>query len=520
MAKDSTIASSSPVAKSEPAASVYAPPRGTERTIPLAGGTRKRTLRATADWILIREHGVPTAEIFFTAYQLEQPRSARSSPRPVMFLFNGGPGAASAFLHLGTAGPLRVAFHPDGRSLPPPVKLVHNREHWLDFADLVFIDPVGTGFSRTVHEARLEQQGLDVDEDKREKRTKDLPGVTKTFFKVKRDIDVLCDCVSSWLSRFNRWESPVYIAGESYGGFRVGKLMRALPERGIGVSGAVMVSPAIDFLSLNGSDYDAALWFTSVPSMALAARIHGKIRGRFASMKPAQLATTAESFALDELVPVLLHGDRVPPARRDRTLNTLADLVGLKPDLVHRSGGRIKVQHFVRELLRDEGRVCGYYDAAVTGPNVFPDREGDANPDPTLSGIMSAFTAGANALLRGTLGISTSREYVLVNDQAWLAWTDDRAEGYWERQLECADDMRYGHAMSPDLRLLIAHGRYDLVTTYFASAQSVATLRLPPELRSHIDLAVYDGGHMFYTWDSSRKQIQSDVQRLVRGTTR
>ncbi|MBY0311986.1 MAG: hypothetical protein K2W85_07950 [Phycisphaerales bacterium] len=519
MAKPSP-ASTTAVAASETAKTSYAPPRGVERALPLPGGGRTRTLRASADWILVREHGIPAAEVFFTAYQLERSGGAKSAQRPVMFLFNGGPGAASAFLHLGTAGPMRVGFHSDGRSLPPPVRMEQNHEHWLDFADLVFIDPVGTGFSRTVHEARLEQQGLDVDEEKREKRTKDLPGVTKTFFTIKRDIEVLCECVSAWLSRFNRWESPVYIAGESYGGFRVGKLMRALPERGVGLTGAIMVSPAIDFLSINGTDYDAATWFTSVPSMALSAAVHGKTRGRFARMKPAELATTAESFAIDELAPLLLHGDRAPAARRDRTLGTLAELIGLSAEFVRRSGGRIKIDQFVRELLREEGRVCGYYDAAITGPNVFPDREGDASPDPTLAGVMSAFTAGANALLRGTLGISTSREYVLVNDQAWKSWVDDRADGYWARQLDCADDMRYGLAMNPSLRLLIAHGRYDLVTTYFASAQTVATTRLPEELRKNVELTVYDGGHMFYTWDRSRKLVQDDVGRLVRGMSR
>lgn len=512
------IAQPDSIASSETVKPSYAPPRGVERTLPLVGSGRARTLRATADWILVREHGIPAAEVFFTAYQLERGSGSKSGQRPVMFLFNGGPGAASAFLHLGTAGPMRVGFHPEGRSLPPPVRVHPNREHWLDFADLVFIDPVGTGFSRTVHEARLEQQGLEVDEEKRDKRTKDLPGVAKSFFKIKRDIEVLCECVSAWLSRFNRWESPVYIAGESYGGYRVGKLMRALPERGVGLAGAIMVSPAIDFLSINGTDYDAATWFTSVPSMALSARVHGKTRGGFARMKAAELATAAEGFAIDELAPLLLHGDRAPAARRKKTLDTLAELVGLSPEFVHRSGGRIKIDQFVRELLREEGRVCGYYDAAITGPNVFPDREGDANPDPTLAGVMSAFTAGANALLRGTLGISTSREYVLVNEQAWKSWVDDQADGYWARQLDCADDMRYGLAMNPAMQLLIAHGRYDLVTTYFASAQTVATLRLPESLRKNVELTVYDGGHMFYTWDRSRKLVQDDVGRLVRGT--
>jgi carboxypeptidase C (cathepsin A) len=499
----------------------YRTPVGVSKTLAWKPGRRPgarapgRAIRvgANADWILVREHGIPIAEVFFVSYEKQPADRAR----PLMFLLNGGPGAASAFLHMGTAGPRRVEFAKNGRAIPPPVRVTDNAESWLAFADLVFVDPVGTGLSRTVHESRLEQQGVDSDDKKRDKRTKDLPEAKKGFFKVKRDIDILCEFISAFLSRTRRWDSPVFIAGESYGGFRVGKLVRALPERGIGLAGAIMVSPAVDFLGIAGADYDILAWMNSVPTMSIVARHHKRARGRFASLPPDQLRAAAESFALEELSLALLRGERSAPSSQARTWSTLADMIGLPRDLVARSGGRIPIELFSRELLRDQNLICGLYDGTITGPNVFPDREGQPNPDPTLGGIMSAFTAGVNVMLRSDegLGLRTQREYLLLNEEVNKQWADDRATGYWQRQLECADDLRYGLALNPDLRVLIVHGRHDLVTTYFSSAQSVASLRLPTDLRKQVQLINYDGGHMFYTWERSRIAVQRDVARTV-----
>lgn len=493
----------------------YRPPTGVERTLTWKAGRRGVRIAAQADWLVVREHGVPVAEVFFVRYE----RQPRNAARPLMFLLNGGPGAASAFLHVGTAGPQRVEFSGTGRAIAPPVRLIDNAESWLEFADLVFVDPVGTGLSRTVQESRLEQYGVDADDKARERRTKTLPDAKKGFFKVKRDIDVLCDFVSAFLSKSKRWESPIYVAGESYGGFRVGKLVRALPERGIGLTGAIMVSPAVDFLALGGADYDILPWTNVIPTMALVARHHGRTRGRFAGKSAEDLRSTCEAFAQEELALTLLRGERVAAVARARTFRTAAEMTGLSEELVTRCGGRIPIELFGRELLRDQGLICGLYDGAITGPNVFPDREGQPspNPDPTLSGITTAFNAGVNAMLRNVLGLSTEREYVLISEEVWKNWADDRALGYWHRQLECADDLRYGMALNPALRVFIAHGWYDLVTTYFSSAQSVASLRLPESLRKQVRLANYDGGHMFYTWDRSRKAVLKDVGRLVRG---
>ena len=410
---------------------------------------------------------------------------------------------------------MRLAFGPTGQTLPPPAKLVDNAESWLKFTDLVFVDPVGTGLSRTVAESKLEQQGVDAEDEKAAKHTKDLPDAKKPFYKVKRDIDVLAEFVTQWLSKFNRWESPVSIAGESYGGFRVGKLVRALPDRGVALNGAVMVSPAIDFLALGGNDYDLWPWINTLPTMALAAAYHKRSRGRFAGLKPDAVRAEAEAFAEGALAGMLIRGDRTPPAERKKVLKDFADITGLSPEFTERYAGRVPIEIFARELLRDQGLICGLYDAAVTGPNAFPDREGMPNPDPTLAGIMAAFTAGINSLLRGQLGLTTDREYLLLGWEVNEWWQDDRMQGFWQRQLDCADDMRYGLATNPALKLLICHGRYDLVTAYFSSERSVSMLRLPETLRRQVTLKNYDGGHMFYSWDRSRKALVKDIAAAV-----
>jgi carboxypeptidase C (cathepsin A) len=328
---------------------------------------------------------------------------------------------------------------------------------------------------------------------------------------------VLAEFVAQWLNRFGRWDCAVSIAGESYGGFRVGKLLRALPERGVAIHGAIMISPAIDFLAIGGSDYDLWPWVNTLPTMALAAAHHGRSRGRFAGLKPDAVREQAEAFAEGPFASMLIRGDRTPAKERGSVLRDFADATGLPPELAERHGGRVGFEAFVRELLRDRGLVCGLYDATVTGPNVFPDREGSPSPDPTLAGIMGAYTAGINALLRGRYGLATEREYLLLGMEVNEWWQDDSGAGYYERHLDCADDMRYGMAVNPAVRLMICHGWYDLITTYFASKRSVSLLRLPDGLRSRVSFKNYDGGHMFYAWDKSRKALTKDAAQVVGG---
>ena len=257
--------------------------------------------------------------------------------RPVTFVFNGGPGASSAFLHMGAVGPTRVAFPADGTLPRMPPRLVPNEESWLAFTDLVFVDPVGTGFSRVI-----ESDSKDGEEKKKRDGSDD--GDAKEYFGYKRDLESLCEFMGRWLSGHGRWGSAVFIAGESYGGYRVGRLVRMLQETtGIGLSGAVLISPALEFGSLSPTDYDVLGWVdlaTDDGDRRRAPRALARVRGRHGARGGLH---EAERFATGDYATLLTRGASMPAGERDRILGRLADLIGLPTDLVARAEGRITI---------------------------------------------------------------------------------------------------------------------------------------------------------------------------------
>src|SRR5688500_1474783 len=246
----------------------HEPPPGTETEGRWPGPSGPLEYTAYARWIVLRRKEKPPAEIFSVSYLAEW----AGPERPVLFLCNGGPGASSAFLHLGAVGPRRVAFPADGSLPPMPPRLVDNEASWLAFSDLVFVDPIGTGFSRIV-ESKPDGDG------KGEKGDGTKPPDPKEYFGQKRDLESLCEFVTRWLSKYDRWGSAVFIAGESYGGYRVGRLVRMLQEdTGVGLNGAILISPALEIAGLFGNDYDIGGWVDRVPTMAAAALHHGRSR--------------------------------------------------------------------------------------------------------------------------------------------------------------------------------------------------------------------------------------------------
>ena len=463
-------------------------------------GRAKLRYEAIADWVVLRKREKPIARVFHVAY-LAQSRAVR----PLTFVFNGGPGAASAYLHMGALGPQRAVFNEDGSLPKPPVQLKDNAESWLRFTDLVFVDPVGTGFSRTIEE---EQQ----DENKKTDDKKPNP----EFWEVDRDLESLGEFMQKFLSAHGRWKSPVFIAGECYGGFRVAKLARLAQERyGIGLSGSILISPAIEFASLMGSDYNLMHWVETLPSMAATAWIHGREHrsGRRVGL-PAYLRE-AEAFALDELLPLIARGESLDEARRGEVLQRLSQLVGLDEAWVARSVGRIDRRAFARELLRDERRYCGLYDASLTAVDPFPDRTGYQGPDPTLAALDRIFRAGVNAHLRENLGVETELDYELLSYEVHQQWKA-QAGGFIRPQIGAMDDLRYGMVLNPHMQVCISHGYFDLVTPYFSSDRIVEHMKLDESLRGNLRVKHYQGGHMFYTWAASRKAFYKDMEKLYR----
>ena len=483
----------------------YEPPKGAETTATWGGAERAIDYKATAQWVVLRKKEKPAAEIFSVSYIADGDRD-----RPLTFVFNGGPGASSAYLHMGAVGPQRVAFPADGTLPRMPPRLVPNEDSWLAFTDLVFVDPVGTGFSRII----------DKDE-KAEKDGKDESGKedkAKEYFGYKRDLESLCEFMGRWLSEHGRWGSPVFIAGESYGGYRVGRLMRMLQETtGIGLNGAVMISPALDFASLVPNDYDVIAWVDLLPTMALAAVHHGRSRAFPAGTPADEVIRGAEEFGTDAFASFLVRGSSMPSAERDEILSRLADLTGLPVELVSRAEGRIRIEVFTRELLRDECKVVGLYDATITATDPFPDRDGLPGPDPTLSGIGPAYTVAINRQLRSEIGVQTDREYELLSDEVNEAWSNDAPEHFFAPPEGATDDVRYGLALNPHMKAFITHGRYDLVTPFYSSDRLRNLMRLGPETAERLTVRHFDGGHMFYAWEESRREFAAAIAAFVAG---
>jgi carboxypeptidase C (cathepsin A) len=486
----------------------HKPPVGAETTAMWTGGGTPIEYTASAKWLVLRKKEKPAAEIFSVSYVAK----GGDADRPVMFVFNGGPGASSAYLHLGAVGPQRVAFPADGTLPQMPPRLEQNAESWLAFTDLVFVDPVGTGFSRIIED----EQKNGASEGKK----KDNGNDPKEYFGYKRDLESLCEFMSRWLSSQDRWGSPVFIAGESYGGYRVGRLVRMLQETaGIGLNGAILISPALEISSLASSDYDVLGWVDLLPTMAAAATHHGRSRAFAAGTALDDVLHEAELFATGDYTAFLTRGASMPPDERDRILSRLADLVGLPADMVTRAEGRITIRVFTRELLRDERKVLGLYDATITVTDPFPDRESFAGPDPTLAGISPAYTMAINRQLRSEIGVDTDREYTVLSFEVNAAWKNDAQEHFFVPPVGATDDFRYGMSLNPHMKAFITHGRYDLVTPYYASDRLRNLMRLDPEMANRLTVRHFGGGHMFYAWEESRRGFTEAIAAFVADAT-
>ena len=486
----------------------HEPPAGAETTGTWGKGRKAIQYSVAGKWTVLRKKEKPAAEIFSVSYIAAD----GDRGRPVTFVFNGGPGAASAFLHMGAVGPQRVDFPPDGTLPTMPPRLVENESSWLAFSDLVFVDPVGTGFSRIIEP---EKKGDGKDGGK-----PDEAQDPKEYFGYKRDLESLCEFMSRWLSEHGRWGSPIFIAGESYGGYRVGRLARQLQEAaGIGLNGAILISPALEITGLTATDYDVLAWIDRVPTMAAAALHHGRSRAFRKGTSLAKALREAEEFATGDYAVFLTRGAALPAKERTRILSRLADILGLPLDLVVREDGRVGILRFVRELLRDQRKVLGLYDTTITATDPFPDRDEFSWPDPTLSGISPAYTAAVNRMLRSEIGVDTDREYTLLSYEVNLAWKNDAEHHAFAPPPGATDDFRYGMALNPHMKAFITHGQYDLVTPYYSSDRLRNLMKLDPQMADRLTVQHYGGGHMFYAWESSRHAFTAAIAAFVTDAT-
>src|SRR3954470_5969474 len=454
------------------------PDSTTKHTLALPG--RSLAFTATAGSIrLFDNKGEAQADLAYTSYQLD---GADARSRPVTFLFNGGPGAASAWLQFGDAGPWRLSFSGDAASSSASPELAPNAETWLDFTDLVFIDPVGTGYSRFVATG---------DE------------VRKRFFSVDGDVNSLAVMIRRWLEKHDRLLSPKFVAGESYGGIRGPKIVRNLQiQQGVGVKGLILVSPVLDFREFSGSSLLQYVW--SLPTMAAVAREKEK-----GSVSRADLADV-EQYARSDFLTDLLKGEADAEAT-NRIADRIAALTGIDQAVSRRLAGRFDGIEFRREFDRKNGMVTGRYDASVTGFDSHPDSSFYHFGDPSAEPLFAPLTSAAVDHTTRKLNWRPDGSYNLFSAAAEKGW--DWGRGF--NPPESVGQLRQILARDVKLKLLVAHGLFDLATPYFGS--KILLDQLPAYATpDRVKLVVYPGGHMFYSRDASRKAFRDEAESTMK----
>jgi len=457
----------------------------TEHVLILAGHEFKYT--ATTGCLAIKdEAGKLRADMFFVAYtkgQPADPADPKNSARPVTFVFNGGPGAAAIWLHMGALGPKRVLSAKDGTALPTTVDLVDNDFTWLDFTDLVFIDPVGTGYSRPA------------------------PGIElKEFTGIHNDVQSVGEFIRLYVTRYQRWRSPKFLAGESYGTTRAAALSGHLQSHlAMTVNGLVLISSVLDFQAIRferGNDLPYTLY---LPSFAAAAQYHKKLPPELQKLSLDDLLAKVEHWADTDYRAALAQGDSLSDAQRDQTVDQLAAFTGLSKSFIRSHHLRIDQGDFANELLRDENRVLGLYDARVAG--IKADEEAWLT-DPSIFVTAAPLVAGLNDYVRRDLKYKNELSYKFLNPEVGGSWNWGSAAGGY---VNVGGTLQQVMSANTRLKVLVCCGQYDLVTAYAAQRYTVHHLGLDPAVRDNISLKYYPAGHMLYVLPSALESLHHDA---------
>jgi carboxypeptidase C (cathepsin A) len=446
-------------------------------------GGKDVAYRATAGtYHLKADDGKVRATVFYVSYVREGVDD--QGTRPVAFAFNGGPGSSAVWLHMGVLGPRRIDVGSALAASPPPYQLVDNDRSPLDFTDLVFIDPVSTGYSRPA-------PGQDA----------------KDFHGVKEDAESVSDFIRLWLTREKRWPAPKYLVGESYGTTRASALSTTLQERhGIYLNGIVLVSAVLYMQTLMVAPANDLPYPLYLPSYAVSALYHGKSRAE--SMET--LAAEAEEFALGDYASALMRVGRITEAERGRVLRRLAAYCGLSRDFVDRCDLRVDPDVFGRELLRPDRRRLGRFDSRCTAYDVNVSSD-NANDDPSFNLVQGAYTAAVNHYLRSELAFDEDMPYnVLVDVSPWKL-VDPNQGGY----LDVGSKLRAATDRNPGLRVLLMSGYYDLATPFLAAEWTLDHIRVQPSLRSNFVKRRYEAGHMMYVHEPSLVGMRQDLEAFV-----
>lgn len=428
------------------------------------------------------------AKIFYMAYTLDNP----SGKRPLMFSFNGGPGSASVWLHLGALGPKRAKMLDNGFLPPPPYELVDNEATWLTETDLVFVDTVGTGYSRATK-----------------------PEYAAKFFGVNGDIDSTGEFIRMYLGRAERWSSPIYLVGESYGTTRVAGLSNWLFEHGVGLNGVILVSTVLNFGSIRFADNNDLPLVLILPSYTSTAWYHKRLSPQLQSKPLTDVLREAENFASNEYMPALLRIDKLSATEKTSLSEKFSRYTGLSAKFVEQNNFRIDLGEFLKELLRDQRRSVGRLDSRFTG--IDRDAAGNnTDGDPSMNAIRPPYTSVFNDYIRKDLNFKSDLEYYILGGGITAPWNWNNDNGY----ADTSQRLKLAMAKNPYMKVWLAQGFYDMATPYFAAEYTVSAMNLDAELRRNVSFTYYEAGHMMYIEKKSLTQLKSDLEKFMQNSMR
>jgi carboxypeptidase C (cathepsin A) len=487
------------IEKDKPAEPAPAPPKEessvTDHTVKI--GAQTISYKATAATILLKnEKEEPTALIYYTAYTRSDAKDM--AQRPIAFVYNGGPGSASVWLHMGAFGPKRVVTANAEPTPPPPYKVADNAGSLLDKTDLVFIDPVGTGFSHAVGKAE-----------------------NKDFWGVDSDVKSLAEMITIYISRNDRWNSPKFLIGESYGTFRSAALSNYLQNHdGMYFNGIVLISSVLDLgtISFNPGDDQAYIFY--LPSYAATAWYHKVLANR--PDKVNSLIDEARQFAQTEYASALMKGSRLSAGEKADLAKKISRFTGLSEDYLIKANLRVNLPQFMEELQRNRGLTTGRLDARFSGFTY--DLLGEfAQSDPQSDAITGAYTAAFNAYVRDELKFGQDKKYRTGSDEAgnnW-EWKHKVGENYgFPGSPNVEGDLIQAMLTNPHLQVEVENGLYDLATPFFATEYTMEHLGLPEKLQKNIHLQYYDAGHMMYLHDEDLAKLKANIGAFLDGASK
>ncbi|HEX9046602.1 MAG TPA: peptidase S10 [Verrucomicrobiae bacterium] len=459
-------------------------------TVTIAGETVTYTAE-TGMLPVLKADGTSRASVFYVAYtrtgensEIRNPKSELKQ-RPLTFCFNGGPGSASLWLHLGALGPRRASMNPDGSQPAPPFALADNQYSLLNASDLVFVDPVATGFSRPAKDEKKED-----------------------FFGDSGDLDSVGEFIRLWTTRHGRWLSPKFLCGESYGVFRAAGLADHLRGRyGMYLNGLILVSGVLDFATISGGTGNDLPYPLFLPSYTAAAHFHKKLPPDLQADLNKALAE-ARTFAHGDYASALLAGGELPAAQRQKVVTELSRLTGLPARVIQDNKLRIDPGVFRKQLLHDEGLILGAYDARLTGRDGDPASEGPEF-DPASAAVMGPFSAAMNAYVRGELKFNDDLPYeIFAGVQPWNY-------GAHNNYPNASDRLASVMNQNPYLKILVCGGRCDLVCPVDTIRHSLEHMPLADAYRKNISFAEFDSGHMMYINQPDLQKLQADLEKFV-----